>query len=415
MTKPKYIPLGFSAALFIALALSAPGPVLGAICVALAASWAWTLWREHLAEAEMARQARQQRSDLVQHDARVHELRGGLACELTGLVTEIDRIRGLVHSAIRQLSSSFEEMTRHSRAQSEVMSGVLSQTGRGEGGPSVGHFAQLAGKLMEDLADTLSEVSTQSEHSVQQIDAMVQQLDAIFDLLGDVRSIADQTNLLALNAAIEAARAGEAGRGFAVVAEEVRNLSERSNSFNEQIRKLVAGSKDSVARVRETVGGLSSRHTTRSREARVEVGRLLGQIQQINRNLDQGVREASANADQIHRAVGEAIRSLQFEDITTQSLAAADLHIRRLSLINQEAGALPLIRGDDNAQAAPACDAVPAREYIAPAVAPAPVPAPVAAPAITATAPAAGPSDWRAPPHKPVSQLTLETGEIELF
>src|SRR3546814_2120216 len=91
---------------------------------------------------------------------------------------------------------------------------------------------------------------------------MVKHLDAIFDLLGDVKTIADQTNLLALNAAIEAARAGEAGRGFAVVAEEVRSLSERSTNFNEQIRKLVSVSKDAIAKVRDTVGDMATRDSS---------------------------------------------------------------------------------------------------------------------------------------------------------
>jgi len=327
-------------------------------------------------------------------------LRDGLAGEVEGLRHEISRVRSLVQGAIRQLTVSFDAMNKHARQQDAVVSRILDQTdGEDSRRASVRQFAEMAGKITGDLVDTLSEVGTQSLASIQQIDAMVSHLDAIFELLGDVRSIADQTNLLALNAAIEAARAGEAGRGFAVVAEEVRNLSERSNNFNELIRKRVASSKDAIAKVRETVGGMAQRHQQRSQSARTEVDLMLERIKDVNRSLGEGMKEVSASGERIGVAVSEAVRSLQFEDIATQALAAADAHVTRLVSINTEVGSLALVKGSDQVHA-PAGSSAALR---------------VPAPANGAINQALTVSDWRQPQHKPVAQVSMDSGAVELF
>ncbi len=61
-----------------------------------------------------------------------------------------------------------------------------------------------------------------------------------------VDDIADQTNLLALNANVEAARADEAGSGFAVVANEVKALSEESQTAIDDIGSIIADARAEV-------------------------------------------------------------------------------------------------------------------------------------------------------------------------
>lgn len=344
--------------------------------IVAAASWGWIAWLQSrlllAARAELARLE----SESQRRRQALGEWRGGLAAEVEGVEREIGRVRNLIGESVRQLGAAFEEMTRQSQVQQAAVSRILSQTGNGQG-VDVRRFAETAGGLMNSLVESLAQVSRQSSESVRQIDEMVKQLDAIFELLGDVKSIADQTNLLALNAAIEAARAGEAGRGFAVVAEEVRNLSERSTSFNEQIRKLVYSSKEAVATVRDTVGEMASRDVSLSAGARDEASRLLAQVESINSGLAAGIHEVSAAREHITEAVTRAVRCLQFEDISTQALGTALRHAERIESINAEAGSVT------GSGPAPALDKP--RE------------------------------DWREPQHKPVAQVTMQPGAVELF
>ncbi len=346
---------------------------LGGGLLALAA-WGWAGWQQSRQLAAAHAELAQLHAERAERRRVVGELGGGLIGEVGSVQHEISRVQTLIAEAVRDLGTSFSEMSRQSQAQQSAVSRILSQTNSSDGGVDVRRFAETAAGLMNGLVDSLAQVCKQSSTTVGQIDEMVRQLDAIFDLLGDVKSIADQTNLLALNAAIEAARAGEAGRGFAVVAEEVRNLSERSTSFNEQIRKLVGNSKDAVAKVRDTVGAMASRDLSLSENARDEAGRLLSQVERINHGLASGISEVSAAREHISDAVARAVRSLQFEDISTQALGSALRHAERVGTIGAEVQ-----------------EAVGADARSVPRV------------------------DWRKPQHKPVAQESLQAGAVELF
>ena len=326
----------------------------------------------------------------------LEDLRTFIGAEVQGSRGEIERTRELIRESVGKLGGSFEAVNRKSRQQGEVVARLIDRTGDGEhgGGVDVHHFALQASQQMEQLVEALEAVSGQSNTTVTHIDAMAVHLDGIFSLLEDVKSIADQTNLLALNAAIEAARAGEAGRGFAVVADEVRNLSERSTAFNEQIRKLAHSSKDSIARVRDTVSQMASRDLDRSRGARLEAAAMLERVDGINRGLGKGMSEIAECGRSIDGSVADAVRSLQFEDIATQALTAANVHLERLGAINREASAL-----QDLLHRSGGAGGTEVRQ------------------ALGALGQRIGQmrGEWERPPHKPVMQQSMDAGSVELF
>jgi methyl-accepting chemotaxis protein len=383
-------PLALTLAHAAAQLAHAPPVLVWSVLVVMVLAWAHAAWNIQQVERSRELALRQREVRVLTEPYRVlANLSAGARQEAAGVAQEITRVQVLIRDAVQQLQRSFERLNQQSQSQAQSVARIV-QRESGEG-VDVRRFAQLAGNLMEGLVQTLSQVSQQSSASVQHIDDMVQHLDAIFELLGDVKSIADQTNLLALNAAIEAARAGEAGRGFAVVAEEVRNLSQRSNNFNEQIRKLVGSSKDAVAKVRDTVGGMASRDLGVSVRAKDEVGGLLRQVEQLNGAMEGSLREVLGSNQQVAQSVAEAVRCLQFEDISNQALASAQQHIQRLQAMDGEAEGLHrLVNEQDGEQRSLAMQRwrQSAEQRL---------------------------GEWQSPPHKPVLQGSMQSGSVDLF
>ena len=386
----KYVaaPLALSLILLVAKAMGVAPALEWALLLVTVAAWVASVgWL-----GATGGRSKDASRTIAEERALLAELRSFVSNEIEGTRGEVNRTRELVREAVAKLGVSFDSMMRRSKEQAGAVTRIVDRSDGG--GVDVQRFAHQAASQMSGLVEALEQVSGQSSATVSQIDLMAQHLDGIFALLEDVKSIADQTNLLALNAAIEAARAGEAGRGFAVVADEVRNLSERSTAFNEQIRKLAYNAKEAIHKVRETVSTMASRDLDRSRGAKEESAAMLRQVDQIQRTLSDGMREIQGANAAMEQHVGEAVRSLQFEDIATQALGSALTHMERLAAINREAmGMQELLNkaGDANEQellAAVRRLSARIKEFR---------------------------GEWERPPHKPVTQNNMSEGEIELF
>ena len=250
---------------------------------------------------------------------------------------DLGQVRDLVHDAVGQLNRSFGGLNEQSQAQRALVLALIDKiTGSmtaSDGGAkklSMQEFTVEIANVLQYFIDIMVDISKRGVETVHKMDDMVAQVDGIFKLLSEIKTIADQTNLLALNAAIEAARAGDAGRGFAVVADEVRKLSQHSNNFNEKIREQVENAKTTIFDARHIVGEVASRDMTVAINAKGRIDTMLDEVRAMNEYMETSLKDVSAVADRLNSDVGAAVRSLQFEDIVNQVIQYSQRHLEQV-------------------------------------------------------------------------------------
>ncbi|MGE5417523.1 MAG: methyl-accepting chemotaxis protein [Acidobacteriota bacterium] len=145
-------------------------------------------------------------------------------------------------------------------------------------------LAQIAESLQKIMitSSNYSQGEMQLNNTIKEIATLS---DNIVQISNFINSVAAETKMLGLNAAIEAARAGELGRGFAVVAEEVRKLSDQSQTTVASIKTSVSAIKDKIV-----IASNESLKAVAERETQVSA------IETINANIE----EMSAIAEKLH-------------------------------------------------------------------------------------------------------------------
>ena len=285
---------------------------------------AMMLWQKKLQTPALS----QQPSEPAQQETNTNQER--LKTEICHLIKQniqhnneaLCKLQEQTEQTIQDLNSCFTKLNDCSSRQQNIMSQMLEQlSGQHRGGENnftIESIAIETQDIMDKFTELLIEVSDKSIASAHRSEDMSNQLEVIFDLIGDVKGIAEQTNLLALNAAIEAARAGESGRGFAVVAQEVRTLSNRSNELNTEIRNQAEDTKNTINDVKSIIGEMASIDMNMAIHAKGQGEIMLQELKDMNASIESALDNSSIIAGEIQGNVNQAVQALQFEDIISQ-------------------------------------------------------------------------------------------------
>jgi methyl-accepting chemotaxis protein len=235
-----------------------------------------------------------------------------------------------VATAMNQMSATAQEVARSTAAAVNSAHGVNRDTvsGRSLVALQQGSIARLASEI---------------DQSVQVINQLASDSQAISRVLEVIKSIAEQTNLLALNAAIEAARAGEQGRGFAVVADEVRTLAKRTQQSTEEIEQMISrlqGGVGAAVKAMDSSHQMASGTVGQSEQVQQALENILGAVSTIvdqNQQIAAAVEQQTAvahdidqNIVQINRAAEHASDGAHQTEDASRQLSTQVLELKRL-------------------------------------------------------------------------------------
>lgn len=145
-------------------------------------------------------------------------------------------------ASVTELSAASEEIANSANQIAEMSRQV---EGASKTGVILSEESEEEVSKMINGITSIKERITNLSSRMTELNELSKRIGSITELIED---ISEQTNLLSVNATIEAIGAGESGRRFGVVANEIRNLSVRTRSATEEIRKIVSEINSSITK-----------------------------------------------------------------------------------------------------------------------------------------------------------------------
>ena len=244
------------------------------------------------------------------------------AAHFAGSNDDLSQIQSLLGDAIEKLLSSFSGMHQLIQAQRDAAASVA-----GEGDASIQNSLSETSETLKTLVGSIINNSKIGMELVEKMESVSQQVQGILQVLGEIDSISKQTNLLSLNAAIEAARAGESGRGFAVVADEVRKLSARAEHFSQQIRGNVKQVHSAILDAEQSINQMASLDMDFALGSKNRLDAIMQRVQQSNQDMSLVIIKQNEISGKVNEVVGNAVTSLQFQDMVSQLLQHSRLRL----------------------------------------------------------------------------------------
>lgn len=188
---------------------------------------------------------------------------------------------------------------------------------------------QDSSKIMNDKIKSMQDSSHKMDEGISAISKRIETVnttvDKVSNIVSVIEEISSETNLLSLNASIEAARAGDAGKGFAVVAQEIRVLSDNTNTELENIKQIISSLVEECRYCVQASGTIVEDNAKQKEEIKAVLDEF--------GSLDEQIQKTAEKADEIEELVTAMIELN--DDITKSSNSLTDVSAANAAAIEE--------------------------------------------------------------------------------
>ena len=212
-------------------------------------------------------------------------------------------------ASISKINENLLEMSNETKDINESVNEIRNQT----------TAEQDSSKIMNDKIKSMQDSSHKMDEGISAISKRIETVnttvDKVSNIVSVIEEISSETNLLSLNASIEAARAGDAGKGFAVVAQEIRVLSDNTNTELENIKKIISSLVEECRYCVQASGTIVEDNAKQKEEIKAVLDEF--------GSLDEQIQKTAEKADEIEELVTAMIELN--DDITKSSNSLTDV------------------------------------------------------------------------------------------
>ena len=212
-------------------------------------------------------------------------------------------------ASISKINENLLEMSNETKDINESVNEIRNQT----------TAVQDSSKIMNDKIKSMQDSSHKMDEGISAISKRIETVnttvDKVSNIVSVIEEISSETNLLSLNASIEAARAGDAGKGFAVVAQEIRVLSDNTNTELENIKQIISSLVEECRYCVQASGTIVEDNAKQNEEIKAVLDEF--------GSLDEQIQKTAEKADEIEELVTAMIELN--DDITKSSNSLTDV------------------------------------------------------------------------------------------